>query len=88
VYHYASGGVVFSLEGSTLSWDPSTMKVSEWIQLINFLWQEFQCNISVAKRLEYAHLQTAYQVKAPVPFGQKAKAVPPQVFPVGKVPPQ
>jgi len=36
------------------------------------------------KQLEYAHLQTAYQVKAPVPFGQKAKAVPPQVQPEGK----
>ena len=84
VYHFASGGVVFSLEGSTLRWDPSTMKASDWVQLINFLWQEFKSNISVAKQLEYAHLQAAYQVKAPVPFGQKAKAVAPHVPLVGK----
>lgn len=84
LYHYASCGVVFSLEGSKLSWDPSTMKADDWVQLINYLWQEFQKNISVAKQIEYAHLQAAYQVKAPVPFELKAKAVVPQVPPVGK----
>ena len=80
LHHYASSDAIFYIEGHSEPHNPETMDAADWISLMGKQWDEFKRNISVAKQLEYLHMQSAYQLKAPVPFGHKVKVVVPPLI--------
>ena len=84
LHHYACSDAAFYIDGHTEPHYPDTMDAADWISLMEKQWDEFKRNISVAKQLEYLHMQSAYQLKPPVPFGQKVKAVVPPLIKAGQ----